>query len=73
MPNVVLLGKRSELVGLRGISIQRRLDEGICPWDDPDAVLSCISNQLAKPFGVSTDVVERRVEGEKLWSPDIEG
>lgn len=40
---------------------------------DPDAVLSRISTQLAKPFGVSTDVIERRVDREKLWPPDIEG
>ena len=36
---------------------------------DPNAVLSRISTQLAKPFGVSTDVIERRVDREKLWPP----
>lgn len=38
---------------------------------DPYAVLSRISPQLAKPFGVSTDVIEKRVDRERLWPPDI--
>ena len=38
---------------------------------DPYAVLSGISPQLAKPFGVSTDVIETRVKREDLWPPDI--
>ncbi len=38
---------------------------------DPNAVLSCISTQLSRPFGVSTDVIERRVDREKLWPPDV--
>ena len=38
---------------------------------DPNAVLSLISTQLSRPFGVSTDVIERRVEREKLWPPDV--
>ena len=36
---------------------------------DPYAVLSRISPQLAKPFGVSTDVIETRVKREDLWPP----
>jgi len=38
---------------------------------DPSAVLSRISPQLAKPFGVSTDVIETRVKRENLWPPDV--
>ena len=37
----------------------------------PDAVLSRISPMLSKPFGVSTEVIERRVEREGLWPPNI--
>ena len=38
---------------------------------DPDAVLSRISPMLCRPFGVSTEVIERRVKREKLWPPDV--
>jgi len=38
---------------------------------DPDAVLSRISPRLCKPFGVSTEVVEKRVKREKLWPPNV--
>ena len=38
---------------------------------DPDAVLSRISPMLCKPFGVSTEVIERRVKREQLWPPKI--
>jgi hypothetical protein len=38
---------------------------------DPDAVLSRISPMLCKPFGVSTEVIERRVKREGLWPPSI--
>jgi hypothetical protein len=38
---------------------------------DPDAVLSRISPMLCKPFGVSTEVIERRVKREQLWPPDV--
>jgi hypothetical protein len=38
---------------------------------DPDAVLSRISPTLSKPFGVSTEVIERRVKRERLWPPDV--
>ena len=38
---------------------------------DPDAVLSGISPTLCKPFGVSTDVIEKRVKRERLWPPDV--
>jgi Zn-dependent peptidase ImmA (M78 family) len=38
---------------------------------DPDAVLSRISTMLSKPFGVSTEVIEKRVKRERLWPPGI--
>ncbi len=38
---------------------------------DPDAVLSKISPMLCKPFGVSTEVMEKRVKREQLWPPDV--
>jgi len=38
---------------------------------DPNAVLSRISTQLSRPFGVSTEVIERRVDREKLWPPEV--
>jgi hypothetical protein len=39
---------------------------------DPAAVLSRISSTLCKPFGVSDQVVEIRVQREELWPPKIE-
>jgi hypothetical protein len=36
---------------------------------DPDALLSSMSPTLRKPFGVSDQVIERRVEREGLWPP----
>ena len=36
---------------------------------DPAAVLSIISSTLCKPFGVSDQVIERRVEREGIWPP----
>jgi len=38
---------------------------------DPDAVLSRVSPMLCKPFGVSTEVIEKRVKREGLWPPDV--
>ena len=38
---------------------------------DPDAVLSRISPMLCKSFGVSTEVIERRVKREGVWPPKI--
>jgi hypothetical protein len=38
---------------------------------DPDAVLSRISPMLCKPFGVSTEVIEKRVKREQLWPPNV--
>jgi Zn-dependent peptidase ImmA (M78 family) len=36
---------------------------------NPDAVLSRISPTLCKPFGVSAQVIEIRVQRENLWPP----
>ena len=46
-------------------------DSGIQQYlsDDPGAVLSRVSPVLCKPFGVSENVIERRVEREGLWPP----
>lgn len=38
---------------------------------DPDAVLSRISPMLCKTFGVSTEVIEKRVKRERLWPPKV--
>ncbi len=38
---------------------------------DPDAVLSRVSPQLCKPFGVSETVIETRVKREGLWPPKL--
>jgi Zn-dependent peptidase ImmA (M78 family) len=38
---------------------------------DPYAVLSGITPRRSRIFGVSSDVIERRVDREKLWPPDI--
>jgi Zn-dependent peptidase ImmA (M78 family) len=39
--------------------------------NDPDAVLSRVSPTICKPFGVSADVIKRRVEREDLWPPAL--
>lgn len=36
---------------------------------EPDRVLERVSPILCKPFGVSEDVIEKRVLREKLWPP----
>jgi hypothetical protein len=38
---------------------------------DPDAVLSSVSPQLSKRFGVSEEVISKRVIREGLWPPKI--
>ena len=38
---------------------------------DPDAVLSRVSPMLCQPFGVSTEVIEKRVKREGLWPPKV--
>ncbi len=39
--------------------------------DDSDAVLSRVSPALCRVFGVSTDVIEKRVKREGLWPPKL--
>lgn len=38
---------------------------------DPDLVLSSISPSLCRPFGISEEVIETRVQREGLWPPKI--
>jgi len=38
---------------------------------DPYAVLSAISTRIGSTFGVSSEVIEKRVERAKLWPPDV--
>jgi hypothetical protein len=38
---------------------------------DPEVVLAVISLSLAQPFGVSEEVIERRIEREALWPPNL--
>lgn len=38
---------------------------------DPDQMLEVVSPTLCKPFGVSEDVIKKRVDREKLWPPKI--
>jgi hypothetical protein len=40
-------------------------------WEITDAVLSRVSPMLCKPFGVSTDVIEKRAEREGFWAPQL--
>jgi hypothetical protein len=48
-------------------------DNDLIPFleTDADAVLSRISPMLCKPFGVSAEVVEKRVKREGLWPPKV--
>ncbi len=39
--------------------------------EDSDMVLSVISPKIRKRFGVSTDVIERRIRREGLWPPPV--
>ena len=38
---------------------------------DPYAVLSAISTRIGRTFGLSSEVIEKPVEREKLWAPDV--
>ena len=35
-----------------------------------DEILPRVSIKLSRPFGVSSEVIERRVSNEKLWPPE---
>ena len=37
---------------------------------EPKEIIARISQKLCKPFGVSTQVIERRVDVENLWPPN---
>ncbi len=39
---------------------------------DPYAVLSAISTRIGRAFGVSSEVIEKRVEREHLWPPAVQ-
>ena len=63
---------RDRLVSEIEICLQKVQETGLNDYlrKDPDAVLSGISATLCKPFGVSDQVIERRVEREGLWPPE---
>jgi len=54
------------------IQIVREIEMVDYLTSDPAAVLSRITPTLCQPFGVSYEVIERRVEREELWPPKIE-
>jgi len=68
-----LLVPRGELIGqiekateyLRKNNLTRYLE------DNPDAVLSSISPLISRQFGVSSGVIERRIDRERLWPPNM--
>lgn len=68
-----LLVPRDELINELEISLEIIKQTNLLDYlkMDPESVFSRISPQLARPFGVSTDVVETRVKREKLWPPNI--
>ena len=64
VPYEALLARVNELPEvLRQMNLLNYLER------EPDAVISRVSPFLRKPFGVSEDVIERRVKEEKLWPP----
>lgn len=68
-----LLVPRERLIG-EVKKIYKTIEESdLLPYlsDDPWAVLSRVSPVLCKPFGVSENVIERRVEREDLWPPNM--
>jgi Zn-dependent peptidase ImmA (M78 family) len=66
VPYEALLARVNELPEvLRQVTLLNYLEK------EPDAVLSRVSSFLRKPFGVSEDVIERRVKEQKLWPPKI--
>jgi hypothetical protein len=66
-----LLVQRERLIDEMGSCLDKIKDIGLIHLltKDPGAVLSSISPTLCKPFGVSDQVIERRVEREGLWPP----
>jgi hypothetical protein len=62
---------REMLIKEMGSCIQELQKNGLINLvtKDPAAVLSSMSATLCKPFGVSDQVIERRVEREGIWPP----
>ena len=45
-------------------------DAGFMKWDETgDAAREYMSNSIARTFGVSSQVIEKRIIREKLWPP----
>jgi hypothetical protein len=68
-----VLVPKKRLVAELSSCIQQIKNAGLFDYmkSNPDAVLSSISQTLCKPFGVSSQVMERRVEREGLWPPEV--
>ena len=66
-----LLVPRDILINELENCIQQIKDMGLVDFldSDPDSVLSRISPTICRVFGVSYQVIERRVEREGLWPP----
>lgn len=66
-----LLVPKEILIEELGKHIQGVIDVGLGDYlkSQPDTVLARISPSLCKPFGVSDQVISRRVEREGLWPP----
>lgn len=65
------LVSRDRLISEMEICLKKVQEVGLIDLltKDPGAILSSISPTLCKPFGVSDQVIERRVEREGLWPP----
>ena len=53
---------------LRSINDKELLEHLVA---NPDAVLAQMSHSLSQPFGVSEEVIEKRIEREGLWPPKL--
>lgn len=69
-----LLVPRDVLVSELGKCLKQIEEVGLSGYlaTDPEAVLARISPSLCKPFGVSYQVIERRIEQEDLWPPETQ-
>ncbi len=69
-----ILVPRERLISELEICLHKTQEAGLIDLvnTDPGAVLSSISPTLCRQFGVSDQVVERRVERENLWPPKYE-
>jgi Zn-dependent peptidase ImmA (M78 family) len=68
-----LLVPRADLIHEidNSIEVLKRNDMPDYLKSDSYAVLSGITTRMARIFGVSSEVIERRVDKEKLWPPDF--